>query len=412
MKSRGFCGYVAIVAAGSLAACSSHGISVAPPTNGAPAIRRAAVSSYKIVHNFGKTGKDGTHLDGAYPNGVMVFGNGALYGTTGGPSGAYTGTVFTMMPDGSRYRTLRLFSEPLHFPHGITMLNGTLYGATDSSVQYRGGALFSLATSGKFAMLHRFGGAGDGRDANGLTAANGTLYGTTRFTAGGYTGGTVFSLSPTGSTYVVLHFFGKGTDGDKPNAVPIFTKGSLYGTTAGGGRYHQGTVFRIGTKGAHPERVLHSFGNGTDAKNPEGALIFVKWTLYGTTAKGGKYKKGTIFAMNLDGSNERVIHSFGAGKDGQTPWSNLLAGNGVLYGTTTAGGTYGKGVVYSIGIDGKNERILHDFGAIPNDGFDVWAPLISEGGTLYGVTMEGGIYVQVSSRYPDSGGGTAFALTP
>ena len=86
--------------------------------------------------------------------------------------------------------------------------------------------------------------------------------------------GTVFSVTPSG-TEKVLHSFGNGTDGAGPRASLIELNGNLYGTTTSGGEYDAGTVFSITPGGT--ERVLHSF-NGTDGANPYAALIAVKGT--------------------------------------------------------------------------------------------------------------------------------------
>ena len=103
--------------------------------------------------------------------------------------------------------------------------------------------------------------------------AAGNLYGTTYY--GGIHGaGTVFELSPTaggGWTEKVLHSFGSGTDGQCPYAGLIFdAAGNLYGTTDGGGIHGGGTVFELTPTGGGgwTEKVLHSFGNGTDGDYP------------------------------------------------------------------------------------------------------------------------------------------------
>lgn len=50
----------------------------------------------------------------------------------------------------------------------------------------------------------------------------------------------------------------------------------------------------IGAPGYH---VLHSLGKGQDGQFPEGDVIDVNGTLYGTTADGGVSGDGTIFAL-------------------------------------------------------------------------------------------------------------------
>src|ERR1019366_8435779 len=111
--------------------------------------------------------------------------------------------------------------------------------------------------------------------------AAGNLYGTT---SGGYDDkGTVFELTPAGgggwTEKLLYSFVNNGTDGASPYAGLIFDAvGNLYGTTYQGGTYYSsGTVFELTPAGggSWTEKVLHSFGNGTDGANPYYAgLIF------------------------------------------------------------------------------------------------------------------------------------------
>ena len=51
--------------------------------------------------------------------------------------------------------------------------------------------------------------------------------------------------------------------------------------------------------GAATYTVLHHFGGGTNGANPQGTLAVDKLgNLYGTTARGGQYNRGTIFRYN------------------------------------------------------------------------------------------------------------------
>jgi uncharacterized repeat protein (TIGR03803 family) len=144
--------------------------------------------------------------------------------------------------------------------------------------------------------------------------AAGNLYGTTSY-GGTYDYGTVFELTPAaggGWTETVLHNFNdNGTDGYWPYAGLIFDAvGNLYGTTYGGGVYTSctngsflgcGTVFELTPTagGGWTEKVLHSFGNGTDGEDPQAGLIFdAAGNLYGTTYLGGTYYQwGTVFEL-------------------------------------------------------------------------------------------------------------------
>ncbi|MFY9665688.1 MAG: choice-of-anchor tandem repeat GloVer-containing protein [Candidatus Cybelea sp.] len=85
---------------------------------------------------------------------------------------------------------------------------------------------------------------------------------------------------------------------------------------------------------------------------------------------------------------------------------DLARNDGMLYGTTTHGGSAGLGVVFSVSTSGR-EQVLHSFGGGP-DGADPLADLVNVNNTLYGTTYGGGF----KSGCRGSGCGTIFALTP
>src|SRR5207244_13306283 len=82
--------------------------------------------------------------------------------------------------------------------------------------------------------------------------------------------------------------------------------------------------------------------------------------------------------------------------DGDNPQSGLIIdGTGNLYGTTTAGGSYGYGVVFELMPSGKawSQTVLHSFCAQTGcaDGADPTSGVIMDGaGNLYGTTESGG----------------------
>jgi len=201
--------------------------------------------------------------------------------------------------------------------------------------------------------------------------------------------------------YRVLYSFG-GSSGVNPFAGLIDVKGTLYGTTAEGGTYDGGTVFAI--SGTGKEIVLHNFGASGDGKWPIGDLLDVNGTLYGTTVIGGTDNDGTVFEIAKSGE-ETVLHSFGgtSNGDGAQPSAGLLNVNGTLYGTTASGGSHGYGTVFSITKNGK-EIVIHGFGN-SGDGSIPEAPLLNVNGTLYGTTEFGGAY-----GYGSYGYGTVFEI--
>jgi uncharacterized repeat protein (TIGR03803 family) len=264
------------------------------------------------------------------------------------------------------------------------------------------------AQAQSFSVVHNFtGGSDGGNPLAGFTVdAAGNFVGTT--SAGGTSGvGTVFKVTEKGKE-IVLHTFTGGTDGANPEAglYVDMTTGNLFGTTNAGGAYGAGTVFEITRYGQ--ETVLYSFTGKTDGANPQAALIMdAKGILYGTTSAGGASGNGTVFSLNKKAGHwiERVLYSFGSGTDGTIPVSGVMfdaAGN--LYGTTSAGGSYGYGTVFQLKrLKYKwTESILHYFqnasdGAVPYGGL-----ILDQSGNLYGAATDGGT----------GGGGTVFELTP
>jgi uncharacterized repeat protein (TIGR03803 family) len=326
--------------------------------------------SEKVLYSFGGT------PDGGVPLASLVDAGSTLYGTTqfGGSYIScdyfYTvgcGTVFSITPSGQE-KVLHSFgkgSDGFYPSASLIEVKGVLYGTTKFGYLVYGhyecnnsqgcGIVFSITRSGREKVLHRFGSGSDGvQPGAGLIDVKGTLYGTTTQGGGAYCTpnggcGTVFTITPSG-VEKVLHSFNE-TDGAGPQASLVELKGKLYGTTTGGGEYHDGTVFSITPAGK--EKVLHSFGGGADGATPVASLIKVKGALYGTTENGGAYacgtvSCGTVFRITTSGTLT-VLHTFGdSSSDGRFPYAGLTDLGGTLYGTTKNGGTYGHGTVFAL----------------------------------------------------------------
>jgi uncharacterized repeat protein (TIGR02543 family) len=203
---------------------------------------------------------------------------------------------------------------------------------------------------------------------------------------------------------MLVHNFGSGNDGQNPVASLIFdSAGNLYGTTSGGGTNRKGTVFELSPNGT--ETVLHNFGSGNDGQTPLGNLIFDSaGNLYGTTSAGGIDGYGMVFELSPNGT-ETVLYNFGAGTDGANPGAGLIFdGSGNLYGTTVNGGLFGGGTAFELspnGAGGWTETGLYSFGGTPTDGLNPYSGLVFDSsGNLYGTTLNGGLF----------GGGTVFEL--
>ncbi len=309
--------------------------------------------------------------DGAAPTGGLIEMNGALLGTTsaGGTTSACSsgcGTVFTMSTDGKSERVLYRFNggtDGAGPAAGLVSVNRTIYGTT----QYGGkttrlcsagcGTIFKISSSGVESVIYRFQGGKDGaQPVSTLIALDGSFYGTTQYggtnTAFCTTGcGTLFELRANRAKEIIHSFkySPASSDGAYPAAGPTALGTQLYGTTLGGGKASNGTVFKASlSTGA--EKVLHSFS--CCAKNADGAypvarLIRVNGNLYGTTDEGGTHDKGTAFKITAAGV-ETVLHDFTGKPDGAQPKASLFFMDGSLYGTTAAGGSTSEGSVFDL----------------------------------------------------------------
>jgi uncharacterized repeat protein (TIGR03803 family) len=222
-----------------------------------------------------------------------------------------------------------------------------------------------------------------------LLEKNGIFYGTTTW-GGAHLAGTVFGITTGTTTETVLYSFGGAPDGSRPLAPVIDVDGTFYGTTAGGGAYSGcacGTFYSLTKSGA--ETVLYSFGSGTDGHSPQGSLLDVRGTLYGTTSSGGTYDKGTVFSITTS-SSEKVLYNFTGGTDGGSPVAGLINVNGTLYGTTSQGGnaTCNCGTIYSVSTSGT-EKVLYSFRG-GHDGDGPQSELLKVKRVLYGTTEYGG----------------------
>jgi uncharacterized repeat protein (TIGR03803 family) len=199
----------------------------------------------------------------------------------------------------------------------------------------------------------------------------------------------------------ILKSFGNASQaGSRPVGVLVGADSALYGTTSSGGIYSSGTVFRVNVDGSQ-YAVLHAFGvNTNDGATPQAGLVQGRdGMLYGATFLGGTNGTGIVFKLATDGSAYTNLHTCGSRYSDAGAWPTALiqGADGALYGVAQQGGTNGAGVVFRLGTDGSAYEVLHNFGAegppdwLPDDGASPVALTQGADGGLYGVTQAGGI---------------------
>lgn len=321
-------------------------------------------------------------------------------------------------------------------PNGLTIgEDGVLYGTTGggggSNSPTRNGTVFSLMppTSGGggwtlSTLFNLVNYPAYGRIPLGTLAigSEGILYGTIAVAGAQDSGGTVYSLTPPaapGGAWTP-NFLTETGGANLPYAgVEMGRDGVLYGTTTTGNE-STGTVFAVAPPsspgGAWTYSVLHSFDGSPDGAALFGGVVIGKdGILYGGTHSGGTYGYGIVYSLTPapmgESWAENILLNFD-GTDGRANESSLVFGeHGILYGTTDFGGgtgcVYGCGTVFSLTPPAATgaawtETVLYQFGEI-GDGF---APrggvVVGKGGVLYGTTINGGGQCC----------GTVYSLTP
>jgi uncharacterized repeat protein (TIGR03803 family) len=205
--------------------------------------------------------------------------------------------------------------------------------------------------------------------------------------------GTLYTLGSGGDYHAIQKF--DGIIGNYPvTLTPGVVDDYVYGTALyGPSRAPLGMVFKAGDGGIQPLHVFDKIENGGKSVS---VMQASNGRLYGTSPQGGIFYGfwyGLIYSLNSDGSDYKILRKF-SGADGAVPVAGLLeASDGLLYGTTSAGGKFGRGVAYRIDKDGQNFEVLHHF-----DFFQTGRkPLAnqmqhSHNGLIYGTTVEGGKY--------------------
>lgn len=136
--------------------------------------------------------------------------------------------------------------------------------------------------------------------------------------------------------------------------------------------------------------VLYNFKGTLQGTDPwAGVIEDAAGNLYGTATAGGTWGYGTVFQLSQSG-DLTVLHSF-LGSDGAAPYGPLfLDKTGTLYGTASGGGASGYGVVFSLTTTGTL-TVLHSFTGI--DGCTPQGGVIADNnGNLYGTTSACGFY--------------------
>jgi uncharacterized repeat protein (TIGR03803 family) len=288
-----------------------------------------------------------------------------------------------------------------------TTLNGGLQGA--------GTAFYLNPDASGFNIIRSFASPPDANNPQGDFAVSGNRFFGTSFGGGTNSTGAIFVAQTNGAVSVLRSLAKVSADnatnsgGASPSALLALSGSTVFGTTTMGGLAANGTVFSMNTNGS-AFSVLHDFtlldsgtGTNTDGAIPFGGLVLSGNALYGTASAGGSGGNGVVFSLGTNGGNFTVIHSFSpmdplaaTNDDGAIPFGGLVLSSDTLYGTTTTGGQGGRGIIFSIKTNGIGFTVLHHFSATDPltgtnaDGAAPVAALTLSGSALFGTAAAGG----------------------
>ena len=218
-------------------------------------------------------------------------------------------------------------------------------------------------------------------------------------------------------TFTTLANF-DGANGYGPYYMSLIqgADGNYYGTTAFGGVYENGNIFRVTPDGL--VTLVYSFCEQTgctDGNIPSAALVLAKdGNFYGTTYSGGDTNGGVVFRLRRNGVYT-VLYDLCVGSCTGQPGASqspLIQGtNGELYGTSLVGGHRGAckdrsgcGSLFGITTQGSLTGVygLCNKSNCADGDFPLGGLVQGTDGNFYGTTTQGG-----SSNY-----GTVFRITP
>ncbi|MBS1635522.1 MAG: T9SS type A sorting domain-containing protein [Bacteroidetes bacterium] len=175
--------------------------------------------------------------------------------------------------------------------------------------------------------------------------------------------------------------------GDPSGYFISATDGYIYGTLPGNnGVYVLDSV-------SQSEYLVYQASNTLQGDWFGGLIQANNGKIYGITNDGGVFAKGIIYSLDINSFNVTKLIDFNGVSRGAYPDGQLVqAANGKIYGTTTMGGTYDKGVLYAFDINTGLIQKLVDFdgtnkGQTPN-GYLQLLP----GNIIMGMTKEGGAH--------------------
>jgi uncharacterized repeat protein (TIGR03803 family) len=305
------------------------------------------------------------YVNGFSPVGVTEDTSGNLFGCTWGGGRVLGsigyGTVFEIKQGSGSITTLLTFNNTNGArPVGnlVPDASGDLFGTTSGGGSGGGGTIFEVpsgtATVSTLVNFNSY----EGGPSSLIADSSGNLFGTSRWGDLGLNG-RIFEYSPAIGRLTTIaafnaqdfHSFGSVS----LQGVVEDQNGDFFGATTGFFDGSEGTIFEV-PSGASTFKVIASFYGTTGRDAVGGVVADANGDLFGSTAGGGSFNDGTVFEVQKGSGTVTPIAALDRADGVYSNGPLIMDASGNLFGTTEQGGpsadpstdTPGYGTVFEI----------------------------------------------------------------
>lgn len=217
---------------------------------------------------------------------------------------------------------------------------------------------------------------------------NGVVYGVTKFGGNGDSC-VIYSYDLVNNDYTLIHDFYDTQDSgwwDHSGGI-LLPDGKLYGVGQYGGLYDGGAIYRCDPTTGFFES-LFDFDSVSGKVSSAGLISMGNGKLYGTTSMGGAYDKGTLFSFDPVTYEYTVLRNFNDTTGRWTGYGKLTKGkDGKIYGATSSSM---RSMLFSYDVTTNAFTVMHTFTSIVQGAGFANCMVHTANGKLYGTTEVGG----------------------
>lgn len=287
--------------------------------------------------------------------------------------------------------------------NNVTPYNNKLYAATVRGGQNDYGTLLMIDPTLPFGsnttiVRHLDAAGGGNANNNEMIIHNNKLYGCL-YAGGSFGQGTLFELNPVGNVFTKLADFNYTATGDQPLGKLVLNGTKFLGLCSRGGVNGTGTVYEWDP--ATPTTIVKKYdflpNNYDNTVNPGSTLALFNTKFYAVSFEAGFVNQGNLFEYDYTANTVTKKKAFNAAENGRIPYGKPVLLNGIIYGVCYQGpqeifGTpYGCLWSFDPSSSVYSRKILFNNVNNASDGRAPVSAPIAYNGKLYGTTTAGGI---------------------